>query len=255
MKGHVGVPQNEICDERAKKEVIRCTEGIVEEALESFGEIRNKGMRVESHKEIGLRRTWMERYATEVMRCCRSRMAKRVQMGIERWKGNTSVFKEESGERCQWCHLTHGLNFFEMVRTCPKLLPFRNEVKSRWKKTLDGETFDDEILFGKIKRSLFQKICQGKDEKKIWRDTTQNLRWWERRLGTLRTELEEHLAASGEETETESEDEGKTPMEELAKEIRVFDEGLVKKGEPDIYFPDCQKSELKKFLSRKKKNC
>ena len=256
VKGHVGIPQNELCDEKARKEVERCTEKIAPEALESFGDIRNEGMRLESRKELGIRREWMAAYHTELMRCCRTGMAKRVQMGIEKWKGNISVFQETpTDSKCHWCDLHHGETFFEMILDCLKLSSFRKEVKDHWRRTLKGESFDSDLFFGKIRRSLLAKVShQGKDEKIVWKEMTQNLRWWERRLATLRKEVQENSAAmESDESETEGEEKS-SHMEMLAKKIRVVDEGIVKRGEPDVFFPDCGKRELKKFLSQRKRS-
>ena len=256
VKGHIGIPQNEVCDERAKKEALRCTERIVDEALESFGEIRNRGMRLESRRELTVHRKWLNEYVTELMKCCRSRMAKRVQIGIERWKGNISVFQETpTDSKCHWCDLHHGETFFEMILDCPNLSSFRKEVKDHWRKTLKGESFDSDLFFGKIRRSLLAKVShQGKDEKIVWKEMTQNLRWWERRLATLRKEVQENSAAmESDESETEGEEKS-SHMEMLAKKIRVVDEGIVKRGEPDVFFPDCGKRELKKFLSQRKRS-
>ena len=253
VKGHIGIPQNEVCDERAKKEVMRCTEGIVDEAIESFGDIRNRGMRLESRRELAVQHKWMTEYMTEMMKCCRSHMAKRVQIGIERWKGNISIFHETpASSECSWCDCSHGQSFFEMVLECPKLSSFRQEVKDRWKKVLNGESFDSDLFFGKIRRSLVAKLSQGKDEKKVWKEMTQNLRWWERRLSALRKEMKE-ISAESESDESETE-EKPSPMETLAKKIRVVDEGMVKKGEPDILFPECGKRQLKSFLSQRKRS-
>ena len=94
-KGHVGVPQNELCDAKAKSEVERCAEEIVEEAVEAFGEIKNRGMRVESRHELAKKRTWMASYHLGMMAVCRSRLAKKVQIGIERWAGNSSIFQAD----------------------------------------------------------------------------------------------------------------------------------------------------------------
>ena len=252
VKGHIGIPQNEVCDERAKKEVERCRETIAQECLEAFGEIRNGGMRIENRKELGVRRKLMATLATELMKCCKSRMAKRVQLGVERWKGNASIFQETpQTEKCPWCHLLHGLTFSDMVLECPECSAFRKEVKDRWAKVLGKESFNNDLLFGRVRRSLVRQVGLGKDEKKTWKEMTQNLRWWERRLQRLRKELRE--GSDGDTSETESDEEKKpSAMATLAKTIRVVDEGVVKGGEPDIFFPHNNKEELKKFLRRRK---
>ena len=52
VKGHVGIQQNEICDQKAKNEAERCAETIPEEIVERFGEIRDKGMKIESRGQL-----------------------------------------------------------------------------------------------------------------------------------------------------------------------------------------------------------
>lgn len=254
VKGHVGIPQNEACDERAKKEVARCTEKIAMEGIDAFGDVRKEGMRVETRRELSVHRRWMSAFATELMKCCRTRMAKRVQLGIEKWRGNISVFLENKPmDKCSRCHLAHGLKFSEMVLECPQCAAFRKEVKERWKMVLGTEKFEQELLFGKIRRSLLQKVGQGKDEKRVWREMTLNLRWWERRLQLLRKELGDSAIGNEGNTSEMDEDGETSPMADLAKEIRVLDEGIIKGGEPDIFFPDDNKDSLKKFLGRRKR--
>ena len=253
VKGHIGVPQNEACDARARHEVERCTERIAEEVLETFGDVRNRGMRIESRKELEKPRAWMKDFQTDLMKCCRSRMARRVQIGVERWKGNISDYQEADGRECAWCLLTHGATFTEMMRECPKFLPFRQATEERWKAVLKGEKFDEELLFGRVRRTLFQKSSQKKALKGAWSEFVLALRWWERRLKTLRKDLGEHTEnAVEDEAESEEEDQkNHTEVAEMAKEIRVMDEGIVQRGEPDVLMMN-NKQHLRRFFSRRK---
>jgi len=250
VKGHVGIPQNETCDARARQEVERCTERIADEVVEKFGDIRDHGMRLESRKGLQTPRKWMKDFQTEMMRLCRSRMARRVQIGVERWKGNISEFQEADGRECVWCSLTHGATFPEMVRECPRLQSFRDSTKERWKIALNGEKFDEDLLFGRVRRTLFQKACQKKTRKTAWGEFAQTLRWWERRLKELRKELGERAGEREAETEEEAQEKS-TQAAEMAKEIRVMDEGIVQRGEPDIMKMN-NKQQLRTFFSRRK---
>ena len=251
-KGHVGVPQNELCDAKAKSEVERCAEGIVEEVVKDFGEIKNREMRVESRHELAKKRTWMASYHLGMMAVCRSRLAKK----FERWAGNSSIFQADPGQECMWCETPHETNFCDSIRKCPKVRGFRDDVKERWKKITAGEEFDPELLFGKVKKALFKRVCQkAKDEKQVWGDFCAALRWWERRIQKLRNDIREDLEAKEAEEEEKEEDgddddddETEEKEKQLACSIRVMDVGSVKRGEPDILSPPSGKQELKRFL-------
>ena len=91
-------------------------------------------------------------------------MAKRVQIGIERWSGNTIVFQNSALTKCPWCDETHGSSFYEMIQHCRKTRTFRKEVQARWRTVLGAEEFDIQLLFGKVRKTLFQRICQKKEE-------------------------------------------------------------------------------------------
>ena len=250
VKGHIGIPQNEICDSKARNEALRCTETILEEALKNFGEVRQRGKVAESRKELLRERHWMEHFHLGIMSCCRTRMAKRVQLGIERWKGNDSVFSESREAECSWCKGCHKLSFFDFISTCPLTRTFRKEIEARWESTLRDVAFDSDLLFGKVKKTLFQRVCRkgkGVDEKHVWRDFCSALKWWEKKLHRLRQNLE----AQEEEDSDGSDKEVESKESKLAKGVRVMDVGVVKKGEPEIFLPQKGRQELKRFLSQK----
>ena len=250
VKGHVGIPQNEACDAKAKFEAQRCTESIAEEAVKEFGEIRLHGQVVESRKELARDPKWMEGYHLGIMSCCRSRMAKRVQLGIERWKGNESVFVESPlPEPCRWCKGRHELTFYAFIENCPQARNFRKEVKERWAAVLRGESFDTELLFGKVRKSLFLRVCRkGVDEKEACKEFRRALTWWERRIQTLRQTLDTDEESESTEDEEKAENKEKT----LAQSVRIMDVGLVERGEPEILVTRKGKKELKQFLSKEK---
>ena len=249
VKGHVGVPQNELCDVKAKLEADRCTEAIAEEVLEAFGDIKNKGKIVESRKELEKRMHWMNSYHLGTMAVCRSRLAKRVQIGIEKWSGNLSIFQEETDSLCKWCETLHEKNFYDSIRKCPMAREFREEVKTRWKKVIGGEAFDPDLWFGKVKKTLFKRVCQKvRDQKEVWRNFRRLLRWWERKLQDLRNRIGAELKEKAEEEECKEVEDEEEKEKQLARSIRVMDVGTVKPGEPEIFFSASGKQELKKFL-------
>ena len=249
VKGHVGVPQNELCDAKAKMEAERCTERIAEEVLEAFGQIKNKGKLVESRYELAKRRQWMTAYHLAIMAVCRSRLAKRVQIGIERWAGNLSIFQEETDAVCKWCETLHEKNFYDSIRKCPKAREFREEVKARWETVIAGEVFDTELWFGKVKKALFKRVClKGRDQSEVWRNFRTVLRWWERKIQKLRNEIGSELKEKEEKEEYREGEEEEEKEKQLARSIRVMDVGTVKPGEPKILYPPSGKQELKKFL-------
>ena len=134
----------------------------------------------------------MTAFQLGIMAACQSKLAKRVQIGIEKWAGNFSIFQQETDELCKWCGRHHEKNFYDTMRKCPKVSGFREEVKARWEKVLAGEAFDSELWFGKVKKALFKRVCQKvKAEKEVWGNFRQVLRWWERKLQSLRCKIVE----------------------------------------------------------------
>ena len=253
VKGHVGIEQNELCDQRAKQEVTHCREGIAEEAPQAFGEVINGGMRVENRGQLRKSRKWMDSFHTKLMGCCKTHMAKRVQIGIERWSGNTPVFQTSKFSNCPWCEEEHGTSFHEMILDCQKTATFRKEVQIRWKTVLGKEAFDAELLFGKVRKTLFQQVCQKREEMEAWKSFTQALKWWERRLRELRRDLGDcpHLERRLAVIEAdENEDETNQEVRAMAQEVRVLDQGVVKKGEPDTIPWIENRKEVKRFLRK-----
>ena len=251
VKGHVGIEQNELCDQRAKQEV----RWIAEEALRSFGEVRNRGMRIESRDQLKKSRKWMDSFNIKLMGCCRTHMAKRVQIGIERWSGNTLVFQNSALTKCPWCDETHGSSFYEMIQHCRKTQTFRKEVQARWRTVLGAEEFDVELLFGKVRKTLFQRICQKREEMEVWRSFRKALKWWERRLCELRKDLGNSLCAETRDVVDDSDEDEEAinqKVHEMAQEVRVMDEGVVERGEPDTISWIEGRKEVKRFLSRKR---
>ena len=108
-------------------------------------------------------------------------------------------------------------------------------------------------FFGKIKKDLFRKACQGREEDKVRKEIIQNLRWWERRLQLLRKQLDDLQGAVCHDVLDSQPEEKPSLMSQLAKEVRVMDEGVVKGGEPDVFFPDNDKESLKRFLLKKRR--
>ena len=193
----------------------------------------------------------MTAFQLGIMAACRSKLAKRVQIGIEKWAGNFNIFQRETEELCKWCGIHHEKNFYDSMRKCSKVCGFREEVKARWVKVLAGEAFDSELWFGKVKKTLFKRVCQKvKDEKEVWGNFRQVLRWWERKLQSLRCEIVEELKGREEEEVEDAEpiEDGEEKEQNLARSIRVMDVGIVKRGEPEVLQSRSGKHELKKFL-------
>ena len=112
------------------------------------------------------------------------------------------------------------------------------------------ETFDPDLLFGKVKKTLFKRVCQKvRDQMEVCSEFRRVLRWWERKIQQLRNDIGAGLKEKEvEETDREVEEEGEKEKQ-LARSIRVMDVGTVKLGEPEILHDKLSgKDELKKFL-------
>ena len=285
VKGHVGIQQNEICDERARNEVVRCKQQVgLEEGIFEIGEVTNKGMKIEKKTQLQTNATFLPKLQIEAMSVCDSHMAKRIQIGAETWKENELPFQKKVKKKCVWCKEIHDGNFYEMIVQCKKMMTFRKRVRERWNLG-KGEEFDQELYFGRITKKWWSVAMSKIGIGRCRRKCKENLEWWEKEVRELREQLnreeeeereseseeeeesldeEEEESTEGEEEETEGSDEeteesqdesdsekkGKKDQENLAKQIRKYDIGEVGRGEPEMI-----KIESRKTLNKKMLNC
>ncbi len=267
VKGHVGVTPNELCDEKAKGEVDRCRDGNLEEVVLKFGEIKDQGMLIETREQLKKQRKWGKEWEMEIMKETKSHMAKRIQIGAERWQGNELPMFWGKKKKCRWCAKTHGANFFEMVLECDEIEEFRKEVRSKWA-LVKGMDFCKELFFGRVKKQWWEKVVKRLRGSGKLEAAKKNILWWEKRVRQLRKELERKgKEMDSEETDDESsvdeereedsdgeeEEKIKRKVKEKAESVRVFDEGVVKKGEPDLVKCSSRGDLKKTLMGRKKK--
>ncbi len=259
----------------------KCKEGHPDETVNNFGDIIKDGMRIESRKQLEKKNEWGKEWKLEIMKTCRGYMARRIQIGAERWKGNERPTEKGTETVCRWCKKRHGGNFYEMMMECKKIKGFREEVMKEWKWS-PGKQMEQDIIFGRINKKWWDGAKKSMTEEKLKERVAASLKWWEKRIGKLRKELAElekeetiHESDVEEETDEETSDSGKSresrtteeekgsssedseeekvvkELKKAANKIRKFDKGVVKKGEPDIILPK-NRGELKKFLDKKK---
>ena len=113
---------------------------------------------------------------------------------------------------------------YEMIQHCRKTQTFRKEVQARWRTVLGAEEFDVELLFGKVRKTLFQRICQKREEMEVWRSFRKALKWWERRLCELRKDLGNSLRAETRDVVDDSDEDEEAinqKVHEMAQEVRA----------------------------------
>lgn len=248
--------------------------------------MKNKGMRIDTRWQLRKERNFMKEYQTDVMKACRTHMAKRIQTGIERWKGNSLPFEKNKIKECAWCREEHGGTFYEMMTECEEAEEFREEVKKQWS-IGKGEKFDEELLFGCVRKKWWNEIVKKKGASWCRNKAKAALKWWEEEIRDVRRQLEKASnEGSGEEDESvsertttdkeetseseqtstdkdteegtektetsDSEEEGKEEMTKTAQRIRKFDVGEVKKGEPELKEVK-ERRTLKEILTKRKK--
>lgn len=197
------------------------------------------------------------------MKEARTKMAKRVQMNAETWEGNALPFDKERIIECRWCLREHGATFQEWMLECECAEDFRKEVRERWSQGSSGD-FEEELYFGRITKKWWEKRCRGRDAKKEFQKAKRTMKWWEDRIRRLRKEVErereqrmkrrgEEEESTGSEHTSDSEEEDRREALDRAEEVRIVDEGIVGKGEPEMIRVS-GREELKKILERKRKS-
>ena len=138
---------------------------MAEEALQTFGDVKHKGKRVELRQELAKKRQWMTAFHLGIMAACRSKLAKRVQIGIEKWAGNFSIFQQETDELCQWCGRHHEKNFYDAMRKCPKVeRPLIQSCGLARSRRLCLNAFVRKSKTKKKCGEIFAKFCAGGNE-------------------------------------------------------------------------------------------
>ncbi len=154
VKAHVGIKENEIVDQRANKARTGTLGPPTVEKPQQFGDVVRKDMLVSERADLkpGCRALPKTLDAT-IMNACRSPMAKRAMLKIERWK-NQNNYWDKSVAHCVLCNTTHKLTFEYTARNCSAWAPFRKDVKQAWAELFPDIPFYEDLLFGWIRKGI-----------------------------------------------------------------------------------------------------